>query len=239
MEEKKDETSEQEKRTQVDVVDIQKDEKMGLDHLANIEGIKMQFDTLLAEYNMIRNLVANARQTQSQLDGMTLTALGLSIPLILFIMEQSLDFSGIVLLLPILFFFIVFAQTRYERTIVTHATYVDSILRPNLIKLLSYTKVNQVEILEFEAFLARESSLKSIFLEWIATSSRSVLGFTASIIVMIIYIYLRQAAINPTWQPYEIVLFLINIFLLVGNLVNTYFVANQRLTYFTKQGYFK
>ena len=139
-------------------------------------GLKLQFDALLAEYKMLRDQIAYHRQMQGQLNSLTLTALGLSIPLILVILEQSLDAIGAILLLPILFFTITFIQLRYERQINLDAIYVGSNLRPRANKLLSKVSPGEVSVFEFEDYLARHYFPPNLLVQWVVTISRGGIG---------------------------------------------------------------
>ena len=80
-----------------------------------LPAVKLQFDALLADYRMRTDAVERRRQMQGQLDTMTLAGLGLSITLVLAILERSPTDIGVILLLPILFFAIAFVQLRHER----------------------------------------------------------------------------------------------------------------------------
>jgi hypothetical protein len=55
------------------------------------EGIKLQMGVALAEYNMARDAALAFRQMLGRLDQLALTALGLSIPLMLAILEEDAD----------------------------------------------------------------------------------------------------------------------------------------------------
>src|SRR5574338_1265128 len=102
-----------------------------------IEALKMQYQTLMSEYQVMRQSVQEYRSIQGQLDSITLAALGVSIPVILTILDRSLEYVGVVLLIPILFFAVAFTQIRYERMVTVAATYVDANLRPQVEQILS------------------------------------------------------------------------------------------------------
>ncbi len=88
---------------------------------AKIEALKMQYQTLISEYQVMRESVQNYRSMQGQLDSITLAALGISIPVILTILDRSLTYAGVILLIPILFFAVAFTQLRYERMVTVSA----------------------------------------------------------------------------------------------------------------------
>ncbi len=135
-------------------------------------GLKLQFDALLAEYKMLRDQVARHRQMQGQLDSLALTALGLSIPLTLIILERSLDSIGAILLLPILFFAIAFTQLRHERQVNLDSIFVDSKLRPEVNKLLSQVSESEVSVFEFENYLSKHYFPPNVLVQWVVTTSR-------------------------------------------------------------------
>jgi hypothetical protein len=138
----------------------------------NHENIKLQNEVLLAEYNMLRDAVLSFRQMQGQLDNLALTALGLSIPLILVILERSLDAIGVILFLPMLFFAIAFVQLRHERQINLDSIYVDANLRPQINELLSKVSAQEVSVLEYERFLAAHYFAPNLLTQWVITTSR-------------------------------------------------------------------
>jgi hypothetical protein len=101
-----------------------------------IDALKLQHQTLLAEYQVMRQSIYAYRSMQGQLDNITLAALGVSIPVILTILDRSLQYMGVILLIPILFFAVAFTQLRHERMITITAIYIDKHLRSDIEQIL-------------------------------------------------------------------------------------------------------
>jgi hypothetical protein len=135
------------------------------------EGIKLQFEALMDEYKMVRDMVADHRQMQSQLDNIALASMGVSIPLILTVLDRNPSAIGVILLIPILFFSIAFTQYRHERLLTISAMYVDAELRPRIEKLLTKLRIDEAEVLGFEKFLSKRSWAPHLLLEWLAIPS--------------------------------------------------------------------
>ena len=197
-------------------------------------GLNLQFGALLAEYKMLRDQVANYRQMQGQLDSLALTALGLSIPLILVILERDVDFIGSTMLLPILFFAIAFMQLRHERQINLDSIFVDSNLRPKVNGLLSQFSVNEVSVFEFESFLAQHYFPPNLFVQWVVTTSRAGIGISVGIGLILICLYLQLVLFKTTWYTYETLLLLIALLVLVSNLMLGFFIARVHYRFYKK-----
>jgi hypothetical protein len=199
-------------------------------------GLKLQFDALLAEYRMLRDQVAYHRQMQGQLDSLTLTALGLSIPLVLVILERDLDAIGAILLLPILFFTIAFIQLRYERQINLDTIYVDSNLRPRANELLSEVTVGKVSVLEFENFLARHYFPPNLLVQWVVTTSQGGIGLGVGIGLIAVCLYLQLVLFRLNWNAYETWLLLIAFLILAGDLGLGFYIARLHYRFYKKKG---
>jgi type IV secretory pathway VirB2 component (pilin) len=198
-------------------------------------GLKLQFDALLAEYNMLRDQAARFRQMQGQLDSLALTALGLSIPLILVILERSADSIGAVLLLPTLFFAIAFTQLRHERQINLDAIFVDSSLRPKVNSVLSQVSASEVSVFEFESFLSKHFFPPNILVQWVVTTSRGGISIAIGVGVIVVCLYLQLVLFRLKWSAYETWLLLIAILVLVTDLVLGFYIARIHYNFYTKQ----
>jgi hypothetical protein len=199
-------------------------------------GLKLQFGALLAEYEMLRDQVAYHRQMQGQLNSLTLSALGLSIPLILVILERGLDAIGAILLLPILFFTIVFIQLRYERQINLDSIYIDSKLRPKANKLLSQVSLGEVSVLEFENYLARHYFPPHLLVQWVVTTSQGGIGLGVGIGLIAVCLYLQLVLFKLNWNAYETWLLLIAFLILAGDLGLGFYIARLHYGFYKKKG---
>ncbi len=195
---------------------------------AEREIAKLQLDAYLAEYKTARDIVERSRVMQGQLDNLALVALGVSIPLVLVIVDRGPTAIGAVLLIPILFFAIVFAQLRHERILYIYATYVDAELKPKINDLLSAVSKSKVLVFESERFLVQRSWAPTLFLQWAATVSRGIIGLTIGLAVVILYLYLRLLLFKSGLYSYEIWLLIINSLILIGNLIIAFFIARIR-----------
>jgi hypothetical protein len=201
----------------------------------NHENIKLLNDVLLAEYNMLRDAVLGFRQMQGQLDNLALTALGLSIPLILVILEQSLDAIGIILFLPMLFFAIAFVQLRHERQINLDSTYVDANLRPRINELLSKVLTQEVSVLEYEKFLAAHYFAPNLLTQWVITTSRGGISLAVGLGLIVMCLYLQLIMFKLSWNAYETWLMIINFTMLVVNVALAFPTARMQYRFYTKQ----
>jgi hypothetical protein len=195
-------------------------------------GIQLQFDSVLAEYNVLRGQVGNYRQMQGQLDGLALTALGLSIPLILVILERSLDALGSVLLLPILFFAIAFTQLRHERQIQLDSIYVDTNLRPKANRLLSKLSSEEVSVFEWERYLAKHYFSPNLLVQWLVTTSRGGIGLGVGIGIIAVCLYLQFVLLELNWNAYETWLLLVALLIFAGDLVLGFYVARMHYRFY-------
>lgn len=198
-------------------------------------GLKLQFDALLTEYKMLRDQVGYHRQMQGQLNGMTLTALGLSIPLILVILERDLDAIGAILLLPMLFFTIAFIQLRYERQINLDSIYVDSNLRPKVNELLSQVSLGKVSVLEFEIYLARHYFPPNLLVQWVVTTSQGGIGIGVGIGLIAACLYLQLVLFKLNWNAYETWLLLIAFLILASDLGLGFYIARLHYGFYGKR----
>jgi len=198
-------------------------------------GLELQFDALLAEYKMLREQVAYSRQVQGQLDSLALTALGLSIPLLLVILDQRLDSIGVILLLPILFFAIAFNQLRYERQINLDSIYVDSIIRPRVNRVLSQVSVSEVSVFGFEDFLSEHYSPPNLIVQWVVTSSRGGISLGIGIGLIAVCLYLQLALFKLNWSAYETWLLVIGFLILVGDIGLAFYIARMHYSFYKKK----
>jgi len=167
------------------------------------ESIRLQFDALSAEYDMVRNAVFGNRQMIGQLDALALTALGISIPLTLAILDRDINSIGAVLVVPILFFAIAFVQLRHERQAVLDSIYVHTRLRPKMNSLLSKVSTEEVSVFEYERFLAENYFPPNLLVQWMITGGRAGISFVAGILVIVISLYLQLVLFNVSWAGYE------------------------------------
>jgi len=198
-------------------------------------GLELQFDALLTEYKMLRDQVAYSRQVQGQLDSLALTALGLSIPLLLVILDQSPDSIGVILLLPILFFAIAFTQLRYERQINLDSIYVDSVIRPRADWVLSQVSVNGVSVFRYENFLSEHYFPPNLVVQWAVTSSRGGIGLGIGIGLIAVCLYLQLVLFRLNWSAYETWLLVIAFLILVGDLGLGFYVARIHYGFYRKK----
>lgn len=177
----------------------------------NPEGVKLQIDTMLAEYQVLRQAIEKFRDMQGQLDNLALTVVGLSIPLTLAVLERSPESVGVILLVPIVLFLISFSQLRHERQIAIDASYIDINLRPKLNQLLSTISGHSVSILEYEAFATMRNPVsKNRLLETIAVASRSAISISCGVGLIVLFLYVKFFFTDSKWYFYEILLLLIN-----------------------------
>jgi len=195
-----------------------------------IEAFKMQYQTLLTEYQVMRQSINDYRSMQGQLDNIALAALGISIPVILTILDRSLDYMGVILLIPILFFAVAFTQLRHERMLMIAALYVDGELRPKIEQLFSRLSKENLAVLQWEGFLSRRSWTNSLFFEWLAICLRAILGFGAGVGVMGVYAFIRLSLPEKMYS-FEAWLLVINGALLIIDLFIAFGIASQRNTY--------
>jgi hypothetical protein len=200
----------------------------------HLEGLKLQFEALLTEYNNLRDDIAKRREMQGQMENIALAGLGVSIPMILAILDRDPNAIGAILLIPIVFFAIAFAQLRHERSLLVRALYIDSELRPKLDELLASISDAEVAVLGSEAFLYRHSWAPRFVLEWFATTSRATLSLAFGIGVTGIHAYLRTAVFVAAWRPYEIWLLVVNALMLSGNLAIAWLIARKRYHYYLR-----
>jgi hypothetical protein len=201
-----------------------------------LEGLKMQYEALLTEYSMVRGHVANSRELQSQLDNISLAALGISIPLVLGILDRSMDLAGTILFIPTLFLAVAFIQIRHERILLVAAMYADSELRPRINKLLSQISSAKVQVFQWEQFLSKGRWAKGLLLEWLSIISHTALPFYSAIGVAAIYAYIRLS-LSHQGYPFEIWLLVVNGVILLVDLFTALRIAQIRVQYYKEQRY--
>jgi len=180
-------------------------------------GLKFEFDALMAEYHAIKETLAIQRQMQSQLDNVALTGLGLSVPLILVILERNPSAIGAMFFLPVLFFSIAFIQLRHDRQIVLDTIFIDSVLRPRMNALVSMLRDEKVFILLHEDYLAKYYMPTNNFIQWIATMSRASIGLAVGIGIIVVTLYVQLTLLDLSWQAYETWLLLVSTLLFAFN----------------------
>jgi len=203
-----------------------------------IEALKMQYQTLLAEYQVMRQSISGYRSMQGELDNITLAALGISIPIILTILDRSLDYMGVILLIPILFFAVAFTQLRHERMILVAALYVDGQLRPQIEQILSKLAKENLPVLQWESFLTQQIWTRGVLGEWLAISLRAILGFGAGTGIIGLYAFIRFTQ-PQNIHPFEKWLLIINAILFIVDLVIAFGIARQRKSYNGENEYAK
>jgi hypothetical protein len=198
----------------------------------SLEGIKLQFETSMSEYHELESRKANYRQIQSQLETLSLAGLGVAISLILVVLDKSPQNIGVILLFPVVFYAVAFTQLRHERLLLVSAIYIDSELRPQLIKILSQLSKQDVHILGHEKFISNHTWAKSFLLEWFATASRAIVSLAIAIGIAIIYLYIRVTTqLVSAWNSYETWLLILNALLLGTDMVIALFIARTRYSH--------
>lgn len=193
----------------------------------NPESVRLQIDTLLAEYQVLRQAIEKFRDMQGQLDNLALTVVGLSIPLTLAILERSPESVGIILLVPIVLFLISFSQLRHERQIAIDASYIDINLRPKLNQLLSKVSGETVSILEYEAFATKRNPIsKNRLFETIAVASRSAISISCGIGLIFLFLYVKLFLTESKWYFYEILLLFVNLTIMAVVFVVSRFILD-------------
>jgi hypothetical protein len=201
-----------------------------LQHDERTVGIKLQFDALLAEYKMLREATASRRQMQGQLDNIALVGLGATVPLVLAILTTNPDSIGAVLLIPILFFAIAFAQIRHERQLILDSMYIDANLRPKANGILSQLSGDDIKVFEYERFLTERSWIPSLVLKWIATASRGGISLVVGTGLIVLHICLVML-LNLRWNPYQTWLTVMDALVLIGVLLIALFAARISHSY--------
>jgi hypothetical protein len=197
--------------------------------------VKFQFECLLTEYKMVRDAVTRLRQSQGQLDSLALVGLGLSITLLLAILDKNPNVIGSILLLPILFFAIAFAQLRHERLLILNVVYTDGVLRPKIQGLVSQiSTTNEVSLFSYETFLAKHGWIPKLSVEWIGVISRAGISTVIGIGVIGIFFYLRLTFSGTRVETYEYWLLVVNLLMLIGNLLIAFFAARIRYEHYSK-----
>ncbi len=202
------------------------------------EALKIQYQTLISEYQVMRQSVQDYRSMQGQLDSITLAALGISIPVILTILERSMEYVGVILLIPILFFAVAFTQLRYERMITIAATYIDANLRPQIEQILSKLSKEKLPVLQWEKYLAGQNITNSLLIGWVALCLRSILSFGTGLGVIGIYAFIRISQ-PQGMQLFEVYLLVVDGILFIGDLAFALMIARQRGVYNKKNSYEK
>ena len=156
-----------------------------------MEGLKLQFETLMSEYNELASSKANYRQAQNQLDSLSLAGLGVAISLILVVLDRNSQNIGVILLFPTLFYAVAFTQLRHERLLLVAAMYIDAELRPQINRILSQLAKDDIQILGHEKFLSQRSWAKGFLLEWFATANRALISLAIGIGIAFVYFYVR------------------------------------------------
>ena len=195
-----------------------------------LEAIKLQYQTLMAEYQSMRQSVSDNRSMQGQLDNIALAALGISIPIILTVLDQAAEFLGVILLIPILFFAVTFTQMRHERMLMVAALYIDGELKPRIEEILAKISSEKLLVLQWEGYLSRNSWYRGLFFEWISVCLHSIIGFGAGIGIIGIYAFIRLSYSGKIY-PFEIWLLVINGILFFYDLFAALTIARQRRAY--------
>jgi hypothetical protein len=193
------------------------------------------FNAILAEYNMVRTQVTNHRQMQGQLDNLTLAALGVSITLILAVLDQNPKDIGVILSLPILFFTMAFAQLRHERQINLDAIYVDSELRPRASKALSPASSDNIPVFEYENYHARHYFPPNLLVQWIVTTSRAGIELGAGVGLIIACAYIQLAIFNYSWNAYQTWLLLVSLLILTADLTLGFYIARLHYNFYKQK----
>jgi hypothetical protein len=196
-----------------------------------LESIRLQINVSLAEYDKVREVVMGHREIQSQLDNFTLAGLGLSIPLILFVIEQKVTDTSALLLIPLLFFAIAFTQVRHERILSMGAMYIDSILQPKLSEMLSQLAAHKVSVLEYERFLRQSSKANGVLLHWVNITLNAGISLLVGLGMTVLYFCLRP----PSWTLLEVLLLIANVLAFITTLGMAFFVSRQRSSYSKSQ----
>lgn len=205
-----------------------------------IESTKLQIDILMAEYQAVRGLVGKHAEWHAQLDALALAGLGASISLVLVVLDHDPNLVGVVLLLPVLFLAIMYAQLRQERLREISAIYIDAELRPKLTRLLALISSEKMNVLGYEGYLSRKNWAKSFWLEWLATLSHSAVSLASGTGIIVFFLYVRLfVATNPTWRGYEVVLLVINGLIILADLAIAFLVARIRYNYLSRAHYIK
>jgi hypothetical protein len=199
-----------------------------------IEVVKLQYEALLTEYRMLREMVSNSRQLQGQTDNIALAMLGVSIPIILAILNQSLYLVGVILLLPILFFAIASSQIRHEHMLLNAAMYVDAELRPKIDNLLTSISSEKVELFQWESFLSHQIGAPNLLGLWIAICARASVGLGAGLGIIGIYVFIHFFQTSGPMQFFESLLIAVNCLLLFLDLALAFRIALKRYLYLKK-----
>lgn len=208
--------------------------KSELSHDDKRLGFQLQLDALLAEYKMVRDEVAYFRQMQGQLDTLALTATGLSIPLILAILQQSRDSIGVILLIPIIFFVIAFIQLRQERVIVVDSIYVDSHTRPKVNALLSELSASKTSLLAFEDMHSANYIAPVLLFSLFFTTSRGGISLSIGAGLIAVCLYIQFEILKLNWNTYETWILLIDLLLMIGYFIYGFLIARITHRFRTK-----
>lgn len=192
-----------------------------------VEGMKLHYETLLAEYNQLREHVGIHRNIQSQLDHIGLAGLGLAVPLIVVIFEQNIADISAMLLLPILFFAIAFTQIRHERHVFTMSFFIDQVLRNRMNEILQELEQRKVSILEYEKYLTLTFPANTLFTHWLGVVSQSMISLGAGCGVLLLYLFLRSP-LRVSWSPLAVALAAVDILCLAACLILAFYVARKR-----------
>jgi hypothetical protein len=197
------------------------------------EGFKLHIDVLMTEYNALRSSIDRYRDSQGQLDNIALAGLGLSIPLIQYIIERNIVNFGGILLVSNLFFLIAFTQMRRDRFVFFIASYIDSILRPKTNNLLSKASAHSYQVMEYEAYLFR-ISVGNFAFHWLTTILDSGISIVIGLGMIVIHMYLRLF-FQYSWDIFEILLLSVSIAAFLITISFAYFIARQRYTYLRRR----
>lgn len=195
------------------------------------EGLKAQLDVLLAEYSSTRNIIDSYRGTQNQLDNLAFGVLGLSIPLISYLIEKNLLESGVLMLLPLLFFAIAFNQIRQDRMIFNTARYNDQIIRTKTNAILSKLSSIPVSVLEMEQFFIKKG-VNTLFLTWLSVLLAGIISIVIGSLILFSQFFLRPLSPILVWSGFEIGLFAISVCALMVDLGLAFHIASQRFDYY-------
>ena len=197
----------------------------------SLEGIKLQYQTLMSEYQELASVKTNYRQMQSQLDSLSLAGLGVAISLILVVLDRSPQNIGVILLFPTLFYTVAFTQLRHERLLLVAAMYIDAELRPQINKILSQLSKNDVQVLGHEKFLSVRTWSKNLLLKWLETASRAIVSLAIAVGITFIYFYIRVTSSPSAWNSYETWLLIVNALMLVTDMGIAFFIAKTRYSF--------
>lgn len=170
---------------------------------------------------------------QNQLDNLAFASLGLSIPLISYLIDNDLVILGVIMLLSLLFFAIAFNQIRQERIIFHTAIYNDSIIRPQINTVLSKLSNSSISLLKFEEHLIKKG-VSTLLLNWISVLLSGIISMAIGLVILMAQFYLQPLTNMPSWSPLELGLLAINLMAIIIDLGLALHIARQRQAYFQR-----